>query len=166
MIISMRAWIELPSECGWGPVQMMKAALIRSGYRVEEYRGTGPGMLLLTGTQLPGYERRPPRSSMSATTYATPGASAREPKRARTAPAGTLDADSMILLDENAEIELQDGSRVYARVGAQCRDLDRRWHLYLCWYASSPLTGREHWFLYLKSGRLQVTNPPRRGGRT
>ena len=88
-------------------------------------------------------------------------------KLTKTAPAGTLDADSVILLDEDAEIELQDGSWVYARVGAQCRDLDGRWHLHLCWYATSPLTGQGHWFVYHPAHirRAPGHETPGRGGR-
>jgi hypothetical protein len=45
----MRAWIEIPAEWGWGPVQALKAQLARAGYCTEEYRGTGPVMLAVTG---------------------------------------------------------------------------------------------------------------------
>jgi hypothetical protein len=69
-------------------------------------------------------------------TFGIPGQASRtdggSSGQAETVPVGALNADSLILLDADAEIELQDGSWVNARVGTQCRNRDGRWFLYLC----------------------------------
>lgn len=54
-----RAWIECPSDWGWGQTQLLKGTLYSLGYYVSEWRGTGQVVLELTGSK-PGDEWRPP----------------------------------------------------------------------------------------------------------
>lgn len=54
---------------------------------------------------------------------------------------------STIPEDSDAEILLQDGSWIDARVIGQRRDRLGRWCVGIRWYASSAVGGREGWYL-------------------
>lgn len=62
MLTTMRAWIEIPYEWGWGPVRMLTTALERDGYIVAEVRGTEVTLRLSGAKLVPGELLRPPGS--------------------------------------------------------------------------------------------------------
>ena len=71
---------------------------------------------------------------------------AREPMLDRAMPADAVPG-STIPEDTEAEIQLRDGSWVWAQVIGQRKDRNGRWCVGLRWYASPSVGGREGWYL-------------------
>ncbi|HTT55270.1 MAG TPA: hypothetical protein VMH35_28095 [Streptosporangiaceae bacterium] len=69
----------------------------------------------------------------------------REPMLDRAMPADAVPG-STIPEDTEAEIQLHDGSWVWAQVIGQRRDRHGRWCIGLRWYASPSVGGREGWY--------------------
>ena len=70
----------------------------------------------------------------------------REPMLDRAMPADAVPG-STIPEDTEAEIQLRDGTWVWAQVIGQRKDRQGRWCVGLRWYASPSVGGREGWFL-------------------
>lgn len=65
---------------------------------------------------------------------------------------------STIPEDTEAEIQLRDGTWVWAQVIGQRKDRQGRWCVGLRWYASPSVGGREGWYL-LDSRYIRRPNP-------
>jgi len=113
--VAVRAWIEVPPDWGWGPAAALKTRVARDGYHVEEHRGTG--LVMVSVQASPGRPEGAP-----------PGWSPwwREPLLGQADP-GSLLEDTVIWVDEAAEVELRNGAWVRVRAGPQWRDDRRRW---------------------------------------
>ena len=70
----------------------------------------------------------------------------REPMLDRAMPADAVPG-STIPEDTEAEIQLRDGTWVWAQVIGQRKDRHGRWCVGLRWYASPSVGGREGWYL-------------------
>jgi hypothetical protein len=70
----------------------------------------------------------------------------REPMLDRAMPADAVPG-STIPEDTEAEIQLRDGTWVWAQVIGQRKDWQGRWCVGLRWYASPSVGGREGWYL-------------------
>jgi hypothetical protein len=70
----------------------------------------------------------------------------REPMLDRAMPADAVPG-STIPEDTEAEIQLRDGTWVWAQVIGQRKDRQGRWCVGLRWYASPSVGGREGWYL-------------------
>jgi hypothetical protein len=70
----------------------------------------------------------------------------REPALERAMPADAIPG-STIPENTEAEVQLQDGSRVWCQVIGQRRDRHGRWRIGIRWYASPSIGGREGWYL-------------------
>jgi hypothetical protein len=70
----------------------------------------------------------------------------REPMLDRAMPADAVPG-STIPEDSEAEIQLRDGTWVWAQVIGQRKDRRGRWCVGLRWYASPSVGGREGWYL-------------------
>jgi hypothetical protein len=81
----------------------------------------------------------------------------REPTLDRAMPADAVPG-STIPEDTEAEIQLRDGTWVWAQVIGQRKDRQGRWCVGLRWYASPSVGGREGWFL-LDGRYIRRPNP-------
>lgn len=81
----------------------------------------------------------------------------REPMLDRAMPADAVPG-STIPEDTEAEIQLRDGTWVWAQVIGQRKDRQGRWCVGLRWYASPSVGGREGWYL-LDSRYIRRPNP-------
>ncbi len=67
---------------------------------------------------------------------------------------------STIAEDTEAEIQLRDGTWVWAQVIGQRKDRQGRWCVGLRWYASPSVGGREGWYLldprYIRRPKCQL----------
>jgi hypothetical protein len=70
----------------------------------------------------------------------------REPMLDRAMPADAVPG-STIPEDTEAEIQLRDGTWIWAQVIGQRKDRNGRWCIGLRWYASPSVGGREGWYI-------------------
>lgn len=140
----MWAWIELSSGTGWGPTQALKARLADDGYHVDEFVGSGPSMLLITGSAL---DRRSLPSPPRAAAVSAPGQGpqAAGPCLRPAPPSGSPCAGTILPVDKAVTIKLADGTWIPAHVTQQCRDPQGRWCVHLRWGAGQQHDG---WFVF------------------
>jgi hypothetical protein len=82
----------------------------------------------------------------------------REPMLDRAMPADAVPG-STIPEDTEAEIQLRDGTWVWAQVIGQRKDRQGHWCVGLRWYASPSVGGREGWFILDQRHIRRPVNP-------